>query len=152
EQGDVWLMVESINKTVESPTDERDLRDLFEKLCWPELHAEVDRIRTLPAADGAPTRRPTEDILAELLDIARETGSSMTWRTEKPLGMLDRIYEAIINEEPPSLAALKKLKFSREGGALPTMTPANFERLAADPQLSFIADTPLPLKADDPKN
>jgi hypothetical protein len=135
EKEDILLMVESINKTVDSPN--ADLHELF-GLLWPSLAEEIERIRQLPVATAVTPHRDAPEILAELLDIARDTERITTPRMEKMLRMLDRIYEAVLHEGPPSLAVLKTLAFSKTA--------------AADPLRSFIADTPHPLKVEEPKN
>ena len=140
-------MVESINKTVDSPS--ADLHELF-GLLWPSLADEIEKIRQLPAPTAVTPHREAPEVVAELLDITRESARITTWRTEKMLRLLDRIYEAVLHEDPPSLAALKRLAFSKT--ASKSVTPSDFERLGADPLRSFIADPPLPLKADEPKN
>jgi hypothetical protein len=61
-----------------------------------------------PTGDVSDPRTP-DAILAEVLDLVRETGRLTTWRTEKMLKMLHRIYEKVLHEKTPSLAALRKI-------------------------------------------
>jgi hypothetical protein len=71
---DMLRMLRTLNKAMgENAVPEDDLKDIFESMFWPRFE---DKIRTLPATDGAePPKRQTEDMLSELLDYARENAN-----------------------------------------------------------------------------
>jgi hypothetical protein len=104
---DFLKMIDGINATTDSPHEQADLQQLFDKL-WPDLDAAVNKIRTTTVTAVMPAPRPDEEVLAEILEQVRETGRVTTWRTDKMLHMLHRIYEAILQEKAPALSDMRK--------------------------------------------
>jgi hypothetical protein len=100
---EVLEMLESINRTTESPKEPDDLRILFGRL-WPEFQAEVSAIRDMNRT--LPARRDPEEVLDEVLGIVRDSSRNTHWRTEKTLRMVEQIYAMILRREPPVLRDL----------------------------------------------
>lgn len=67
-------LVHSINRNLDAPVPEENLNMLFDRV-WPDLEKELSAIPKTPGA--APPRRPTEEILAEILELNRTMTSEV---------------------------------------------------------------------------
>jgi hypothetical protein len=74
EKGDIWKLIQTLNNAMgEDAVAPEIVQDAFETTFWPRLD---DRIKELPPYEGPePPKRDTEDMLAELLDYARENAN-----------------------------------------------------------------------------
>lgn len=116
EQEDVWKLVTTITKAVSDggakPPAEADLRKSFDGYYWPELEKAITTIREQAPPTGPPERSERE-MLAELLDIARQTVRASGIQ-EKTLHLVRQVYESVVREEPPTLAAFRRELMLRE--------------------------------------
>lgn len=89
----------------EKNRDKDDLVDGFHRY-WPDLEKTIRELRDLKATASPPTRT-TEDLLAELLDLAR-SDAQQRWMQEKALRILQVMYEANAGSPAPDLNTLRQ--------------------------------------------
>ena len=97
EREDVLQLMETINKRVaavgEKPRRDDDLGETFDKF-WTDLESTIGDLRSRAPSVVAPARKP-EDILAELLDLAR-ANLRQGYMQEKTLKMLHQAYRGVL--------------------------------------------------------
>lgn len=69
-KADVLQMIESINKTVETPRIVEDVRELFE-LLWPSLEQKIGDFCKMPSTTPKPPRSELE-MMVEVLEVVRD--------------------------------------------------------------------------------
>lgn len=78
-RADFFKTFKQLNHLTEAPLDEKTVTEVFSKW-WPELDREVREVLSKSHNQPGRSRRPTEDVLDEILELTRRTARSSTFR------------------------------------------------------------------------
>jgi hypothetical protein len=109
DKDDFFVMIEAMNALTARPRKESELQEAFEAF-WPrKLGPKIAELITQPAKPREVTQ-PPEQMAQEILDWVRtlkRRSDTATFREEKILRLVDRMYEKLMGEATPPLAQLR---------------------------------------------
>ncbi len=118
EKEDTRRLIHSINKNLDATAPESRVNHLFDKL-WPDLEKELAGI---PEPSGAaPPKRPSEEMLAEILELARSSAQS-----RKSVEVLDPYLPAFAEFMPVFMQFMPMLTEAIKAAQKPGGPPANY--------------------------
>jgi hypothetical protein len=113
---DFFIMIEAMNWLTAKPRKESELREAFDAH-WPrKLGPKISELAAQPPKPREVTL-PPEQMAQETLDWVRtlkKRSDTATFREEKILRIVDRMYEKVMGEKTPPLAQLRALRAAEE--------------------------------------
>ena len=141
-------MIKDMNKTIAAtPKQDADIEYVF-GLMWPKLEERINQIRAMPAEGTTPNREPSDvmaDILANVREIGRQ-GSTDSWRVNKTLALVARLYQETLGKPAPSMAQLAAMQLAERDGVTITIPAGGLAASGLAPYLaasSGVTETPL---------